>query len=642
MKLSLVVVVGAVVLATIAQSSSIAEDDWSDQDYLLQQMYEDSEQTPVSQLTQASPESIADAKAKGDAAGSAAAEAAAEENKWSAQEADFAKKAADLNKEERALQQKAAADDAAASTKAADDRLAALAKGEEAVKATERAEAQNAILQKKYNDTINQMASESAAAKAKSAADLKKYKAEMKNLNETITAEKHAGVAIQEAMVKEAADLKKQQGDIEAAFAAKKAALKAKSKAEEEKLQTEEKAAQAKFAKQFKSNADRALAAQAAIAAEKAQNDKDAAAAKAAIDAKYAAIKKAHGAAEVEYQKKKKAEADALAASREGTKKKFAAKAKADEEAYKKAMGSAHRLKVAADHAQTKWEDAMKASEAEQAKIDKAEEAQDKSDAEMAECATDGSECQDKDGKCQKTDDKKGPYMADDLVSCTDTKPAEQAYGGEKWVGGLPPLPKTELKPESQKCKDMHAKLEKAFPAAFGNGTEPLTGIACMKDVDPAAHKQALLDFFDMAEECPPYCVPGTATSDGLVADTNGICIDSDDYMGFKEQITDLPVYHAFGTNNRFAGGDVDAELCSMAHNFIEGFGAGAAPDPTPAPTPNVTVAPPPPPPLATGPWALNKNAGIPAGSGSGAAPVVEAAGSAESLVDPLELTQVF
>merc|ERR1712023_225101 len=101
-------------------------------------MYEDVEQTPLSQLSQDSPETIAHAKAQGDDAAKKAAQAAAEENKWGAQEADFAKKAQALNKEERALQQKAAA-------------------------------------------------------------DLKKYKAEMKTLNETITAEKHAGVAIQEA-----------------------------------------------------------------------------------------------------------------------------------------------------------------------------------------------------------------------------------------------------------------------------------------------------------------------------------------------------------------------------------------------------------------------------------------------------------
>ena len=51
----------------------------------------------------------------------------------------------------------------------------------------------------------------------------------------------------------------------------------------------------------------------------------------------------------------------------------------------------------------------------------------------VLECATDGSQCME-DGECLKVTHH-GPYIADDMISCTDTKPEEHDLGGEAWRG---------------------------------------------------------------------------------------------------------------------------------------------------------------------------------------------------------------
>merc|ERR1711985_177965 len=81
-------------------------------------------------------------------------------------------------------------------------------------------------------------------------------------------------------------------------------------------------------------------------------------------------------------------------------------------------------------------------------KSTKADEASDK---EIKECAIDGSECQTPDGKCKKVTPK-GPFMGDDLVSCADKKPTEEADAGLSCAGIEPPLPAESCPKPSAAC----------------------------------------------------------------------------------------------------------------------------------------------------------------------------------------------
>jgi len=272
------------------------------------------------------------------------------------------------------------------------------------------------------------------------------------------------------------------------------------------------------------------------------------------------------------YQKKVAAEAAELKATREATKAKFAAKAAKVEADYQAAKAKANVLQSKADHAHQVWQNEMDASAAEQVKMDKMAEAADEADAEDHECKIDGSECRSTEGKCVAiTND--GPYMADDLVSCTDTKPEDQAYSGEAWAGVPPPLPKTPLPKPSDKCKALRTKFAKgAYASVLTKPGCPVLGIACAEGKGQefyATKKTAFVDFFAMAAECPPYCFPGTETNDGLTDDTNGICITGEDFGMFGAQITNMPVYKNMGTNNKIPAGK-PADLCRMAHQFVD------------------------------------------------------------------------
>merc|ERR1711981_632550 len=100
---------------------------------------------------------------------------------------------------------------------------------------------------------------------------------------------------------------------------------------------------------------------------------------------------------------------------------------------------------------------------------------------EIKECAIDGSECQTPDGKCKKTTPK-GPFMGDDLVSCADKKPAEEADAGLSWAGIEPPLPPEKCPPATAACKAAKKKCSglKTCKAGMGKGaTKGLIHVGC-------------------------------------------------------------------------------------------------------------------------------------------------------------------
>merc|ERR1711939_994537 len=103
------------------------------------------------------------------------------------------------------------------------------------------------------------------------------------------------------------------------------------------------------------------------------------------------------------------------------------------------------------------------------------------SDAEIKECAIDGSECQTPDGKCHKTTPK-GPFMGDDLVSSADKKPAEEEDAGLSWAGIEPPLPAESCPKPSAACKKSAAACDKdgaCKPAKAKGGTKGIVQVGC-------------------------------------------------------------------------------------------------------------------------------------------------------------------
>jgi colicin import membrane protein len=605
---------------------------------------------PETEFEQASPASVARAKAMGASADKAAEAAGAQEAKWTAQENSYAKKAAELNKEDRGLQEQAAKDNAAAAKKAAEDAADAMKKVEEADAASAAAAAHSLDLQKQYAELQRDLAKQGHAAKKATHERMATLKAEMAANTKKSTELKELGKTIQASMKKEAENLKTTKEDIESTFKAKSAQLKDEEKAKKNELLKEQKASEDAFAKEFKSNADKFAAAKAAIAAQAVQNKKEADAAQAKINKKYAKKKTAMDAANKAWDEKAALDAKALKATRAATKAKFEKMAAEADEEYKKQMAAAGRATAAAVHAGKMYEKALKDSKIEDAKVAKITAENEKKDSEIKACAMDGSECQKPDGKCAKVNKKKGPWVAEDLVSCTDTKPKDQAFAGESWAHIPKPLPLKKFHP-SPKCIELHKKFA-AGPyggsltmGKIGTSKFPLVNVACAKGITgPKEHKQAFEDLFDFFAACPPYCLKGTATTDGLAADTHGVCIDPADMAGFKMQITDLPVYKAMGTNDKIPAGP-PADLCRMAKSFAAGILGGSVegntPAPTPTPTKAVTKKP-----LATGPWAIDKNAGVPlppnAAQVTANSPAGSGSGSGSGAAVPVALYEVY
>ena len=90
-------------------------------------------------------------------------------------------------------------------------------------------------------------------------------------------------------------------------------------------------------------------------------------------------------------------------------------------------------------------------------------------------------------------------------------------------------------------------------------------------------HAEAYLDMIGActADTQAPICNDKTAqTVDSGVAsdqEVNKNCVDTDDYAGLKQQISDLPVYEASGTNGRFVGG-LSSTACRIACSFENGY----------------------------------------------------------------------
>jgi hypothetical protein len=517
------------------------------------------------------------------------------EEEWTQKEADFAAKGKELNEKERSAEIASKHANAAADATLRADTADAMAKIAHANKASAEAQEEYDAQQAKYAKVQADMAAGDEAAQAKAQADMKAYNETMAGLANKIQAQKDAGKAILANMKAEAENLASRKANAQKNYDLTTAANKASFDAAQSKLQEEEKEAQGNFSAAFKSNLARKKAAIAAVRSAFKEGKQKKKAAKGEIDKRYKAKAEAAEAAELAYQEKKHAEAVALNQTRAATKEMFEKKAAQAQKKYELAMANASAMNASAHHAEAEYEQDLKAGEEEQAQEDKDTDATLAHDSEMASCKLDGSECQNPDFTCITVDDEKGPFMADDLVSCTDTKPADQHYAGESWAGVPAPAPLEPIPDPSPECLALREKFE---PTEYGQllaenpNTCGFVTIACHNTTDYAAKKQAYMDYFETALACPMFCFPGTENYDSNGDQmTHGICVTEEDVAGFKMQIEDLPVYKAMGTNDRFAPGP-PADLCRMAKQTAEGFMAGfATPAPTGAPTaPDITV----------------------------------------------------
>merc|ERR1719271_959426 len=286
------------------------------------------------------------------------------------------------------------------------------------------------------------------------------------------------------------------------------------------------------------------------------------------IKRRFAKEKASKKRANAKYKRQQALSALALKAKRAHTQEKFAKKAAQANRAFKADMREAAVKKAKANNAARQEKGAKERSAKNTKAQEKETKASNKEDAEMKECAMDGSECQTPDGKCHKTT-KKGPFMAEDLVSCSNKKPSMDQDSGLNWAGIAPPLATPPLPKPSKKCKALQKKCKASGCKAglAGNPSKDMVTLGCK------GKKKDLMLYFDMAAACPPICKKGTATSDGRKQDTHGDCIDGDTMAMFKMQITSMPSYTAMGTNGRFKASAGAGSICGMVKSLASGLG---------------------------------------------------------------------
>merc|ERR1719261_1250180 len=352
------------------------------------------------------------------------------------------------------------------------------------------------------------MAHESAAAKAASGRRLAKYKKEMAANAKAIAAGNAKSKAIAKAMQAANAKLKKDQAGINNKY---KATMKAA--------------------------------------------NKEAANKTARINKRHAAEQAAKHKADSAYAKKAAADAAALRKSRAATAEKFAKVAAKADAAFEKDMQEAGQKKAKADRAAAQEKASKKSAEKNSKADEKETKASEASDEEIKECAIDGSECQTKDGKCHKTTPK-GPFMGDDLVSCSKTKPAEEEDAGLGWAGIEPPLP-------AESCPKPDAACKAAAKACDADGSckkaKAKGGTKGIVDVGCHGGKKGLNAFFAWSSAC---CDPKNI---GF----------SDNIPMFKMQITAMPVYKNSGTNGRFKANRGAGSVCTMVKSLAAGMSSG-------------------------------------------------------------------
>merc|ERR1719331_1084568 len=489
------------------------------------------------------------------AAAGANGKAAAVEKKWAKKEAGFRAKARALNKKQRAVQKFQLGGVKSARKALMADTAKSIKEMHQAAVEEKKLMKKHAAFQKKMQGIQKAMAHESAAAKAASGRRLAKYKKEMAANAKAIAAGKAKSKAIANAMKAANAKLAKDQAAINGKYKATMKALAATNAKNQKAFNAAAEKSQKSFAAKFAGNKAAAAAARAAIAASVKAANKEAAAKTARINKRHAAEQHAKHTADAAYAKKAAADAAALRKSRAATAEKFAKVAAKADRAFEKDMQEAGQKKAKADRAASQEKGSKKAAEKKGKADEKETKASEAEDNEIKECAIDGSECQTKDGKCHKTTPS-GPYMADDLVSCPKTKPAEEEDAGLSWAGIEPPLP-------AESCPKPSAACKAAAKACDGNkqcaAAKKLGGTKGIVNVGCHGGKAGLNAFFAWAADC---------------CDPHNIGF-SDNIPMFKMQITSMPVYTNSGTNGRFKANRGAGSVCTMVKSLASGMASG-------------------------------------------------------------------
>merc|ERR1711959_834480 len=458
---------------------------------------------------------------------------------WAKKEAGFRAKARALNKKQRHAAKSMEKGVKDARKQLAKDTAASMKSMHEAMAQEKKLMAKSAAFQKKMHGIQVAMAKQGAAAKKASAARLAKYKKEMLANAKAISAGKAKQNKIAADMKAANLKLAADQKALNNKYKATMAHLAATNKKNQAAFNAAQKESQNKFSAKFAGN-------------------KEAAAKTARINRRHAAEQHAKHKADSAYAKKHEADAKALAKSRAATAERFAKTAEKADKAFEKDNQEANQKQQKANRA-AKAEKASKHAAEKKGKADeKSTKASTKPDLAIKECKIDGSECQTPDGKCHKVTDH-GPYMADDLVSCSKTKPAEAADAGLSWAGILPPLPPAKCPPPSAKCKA-------AKKACIADGKcHKAMGMGCFKGstyVGCHRGKAALNKWFAFGAEC---CNPKAI---GF----------KDNIPMFKMQITDMPVYKNSGTTGRFKANRGAGSVCTMMKSLVAGASAGFSP----------------------------------------------------------------
>lgn len=452
-----------------------------------------------------------------------------------------------------------------------------------ATAATAAAAKKSAKFQKMIKAQEAALAKQGKAAKAATKKRIAVYKAKMAKADAMKKHQMKVGAHIVKLQAKLKVAHAKVLSHIQKAYNKHSAKLAASLKKSEAGFAVEKAKISMKFRKAMKGNAAAYKLKKAALAAELKASKAAHAAALKVIAKKDKAAKAALAKANKKEAGVKAAKAAVEKARRAGERKVKAGKAAEADKKYKTQMAEAGRKKAAAKAAEAAAEASNKKSVEEQKTADALAAAHQKKDAAMVECATDGSECQ-SGNKCKKINNKKGPYMAKDGFSCSSSKQAwvgdVDESGGLAWAGidqeAAPLAPLVAADPK--KCAALTAGAKGLFKAAISNKKScPLLTSACAgKPVTFAARKAAMMSVFDWAAACKPFCYPGTETktADGVV-DSHGICLDADDIMQAKQQITSMPSYKASGTGGRFPAGP-DGDICKMAKELVCGAATGA------------------------------------------------------------------
>jgi len=447
--------------------------------------------------------------------------------------------------------------------------------------ATTAAEADNEAKQKEYKDLEAKIEHEQGAADSAAAARKAKIAGEIADNDAEIKKTKQEAADAEEAAAVAHSAHEKHLEDISDEYHSEAEAIKTKRDADEKAFTAEEAAIKSKYNGEASTNMEKWELEKATLALEKKHDEEAAATEQANIESRAAKIKADHDAADAAWHHEEDLEAQARHASRAKTQAAFAAKAEAEEDAYQATMGEIAQQKAAADHSQHEWEADMDASEEEQKDMDAESKADEAADAEIAECATDGTECQEEGGECKNLKDE-GLFMACDGYSCATADPGDCYHN---WAHIPDALPMTPLKPVTAKCLALRKKIPGAFAAMIKKFPfeHPLTVIGCA-DADRASKKKALDAFLDSAEECPPFCMPGSQTTTGPgdtahgmqggAQDTNGLCVPEGAMAQVKQNLDDIPVYQNTGTNGRFDAG-ISTKMCDFANKLVNGWMAG-------------------------------------------------------------------